>query len=536
MPRSSTSLTIKCAASTVPAVVISFRTVMQSGCTKMAVFSILLATSGNAAGGAADYWHPPAKAVGNVSTQPLWRRVARRAHFMMQEHKYERAIYYYQKAIELLEHDQPKGEIALDLRLAIAENLRQQKLYSQAQAELDAIAQALQGRELLDPLLWARYWRRRAEVQFNQGLGTAGVASFHRMLAVIARHFDVLSPHRVNDWSLLVRLMEQHQLWENLIAELHTVAATYGSLDKAPQKLKVACADAQVAMHHAQDELLRQGKLDTAAKIIETLSKFGEQPLVNILRWSAWAQAAVEHDKSKLPIAVKHIEDLLSQLPPPPNDHEAEIEIQSRANLIFLYGLVKARPQLIEAQWDKISRLGTGRAGMTPPGTAVVVQANKLKTDHIQALIKILSKSSEMRMKKEAFDEETQKELLQLINLTHYPELVRLKLTGNDVLRTHFMSRFQSSAWYGRKGRLPEAEKCLNSIAKEAIASMPVAHDMLCQRYLRFATRYRERGDLESARRLFAGAESHYALMKSHPPDLVKEMSAMRSSLEAKAP
>lgn len=113
-----------------------------------------------------------------------WRTISRDANMQFSDKDYAKAVEGYRAAIAELEKRDPGSESVLDLYLNLAETYRLRGDGLNARQILDKVGPTILARKCDDPLLPARYWRRRADFVIGLGDGRGYAAAYSKALRI----------------------------------------------------------------------------------------------------------------------------------------------------------------------------------------------------------------------------------------------------------------------------------------------------------------------------------------------------------------
>lgn len=123
-----------------------------------------------------------------ASTALDWRSFSRVANRCLDEQQYSEAIAAYKRAIATIKCSTPGTDQAYDLYLNLAEAYRRNGDLQSADLILDDVGPKILSRANDDPLLPARYWRRRSDLLRSQGDNVGFAEAKLKCLRIIREH------------------------------------------------------------------------------------------------------------------------------------------------------------------------------------------------------------------------------------------------------------------------------------------------------------------------------------------------------------
>ncbi|MBX9693046.1 MAG: hypothetical protein K2Z81_11725, partial [Cyanobacteria bacterium] len=197
----------------------------------------------------------------SVSAEDEWRWRGRQAAVNLYERNFSDAANGYLSALEVLPNDQDHADARLDLRLALAETYRRSKDFTSSETTLKTVKLELDAHRYSDPLLPARYWRRRRDLMESLGERAAAIEASIKVNNIVEQHFGTASENFVQAFKELIDKLISGRDWQQLLEYMK------GLLAKLPQ----ADADGQVekkyelALSQVRTEVFRLIKLKKLA-------------------------------------------------------------------------------------------------------------------------------------------------------------------------------------------------------------------------------------------------------------------------------
>lgn len=150
----------------------------------------------------------------SASLEPApWQKISREANVKFGDDDFPAAIAGYKAAIAELKKHAPSSEALLDVYLNLADSYRRNDETPQAAHVLDEVAPRILSRHCEDPLLPARYWRRRADVCLNQMDGAGYARAFSNALRVASENLPEEYRKIVKDKLLFLRTLSRMKLY-----------------------------------------------------------------------------------------------------------------------------------------------------------------------------------------------------------------------------------------------------------------------------------------------------------------------------------
>ena len=180
-----------------------------------------------------------------------------------------RAINVYSEAIKSISKEEPQSEAKYDLYLNLAECYRRNKQLARCEKILDEVEPVILKGIWNDPLLQARYWRRRADLFYSQGKSEQYGKTFILVWKILQQNIpnggkrEFITPlvnlNRVHDWNTAVLVMEQ--------------IATMKQMDKRSREMNDAAIIG--TCHHIRQDIIqwaRNGRFEQAERFLCRMS------------------------------------------------------------------------------------------------------------------------------------------------------------------------------------------------------------------------------------------------------------------------
>lgn len=179
-----------------------------------AIFSLSAQPGISTASGAVQTTGQTIPATSDKSADDNWRRASRKANIAFGDGDYAKAELAYKAAILALEKQDPYSEAMLDLNLNLADTYRRKGDLSKAMEMLNEVSDEILSQKCSDPLLPARYWRRRASVLFDLHDAKGYAAAYANAIKIAGANLPEEYRAVVNDKLLFLGNLTLMGMWD----------------------------------------------------------------------------------------------------------------------------------------------------------------------------------------------------------------------------------------------------------------------------------------------------------------------------------
>lgn len=192
-----------------------------------------------------------------AASQDDWRKMSRTARYKVDDNDYAGAVELYTRAIQTLRKADPTSEYVYDLIINLAETHMIAGKYTQALRVLETIESQIRSKTFCDPMLPARFLRRKSRVDMAIGNKIRAIDEETEMLNIVGKYFSRTSEHYQGQLRKLIELMYQGQSWRKMAAVTPMLRRTDDSIEMFSSLVEQAGLRA-----------MKSGDLETAAKLL----------------------------------------------------------------------------------------------------------------------------------------------------------------------------------------------------------------------------------------------------------------------------
>lgn len=226
-----------------------------------------------------------------------WRRWGHASRKAADQRQFELAARGYEKAIELAEASGDQ-EAALNLRLCLAETIRLAGHLKECGELLEYLKPRIFGREVGDPLMVARYWKRKASLASDQKDPADELRCYENALDVDRRYVNLAGREYLGSWRTeIVRLAKQQDL-SRCVARLREFNKDLHPLATNNQLVKDRAAEACKGMREELEKRLAGGQLEALLPAVLALSDVCPARSESLTLWSSYIDACCRRSKT----------------------------------------------------------------------------------------------------------------------------------------------------------------------------------------------------------------------------------------------
>ncbi|MBX9668732.1 MAG: hypothetical protein K2X93_13985 [Candidatus Obscuribacterales bacterium] len=303
--------------------------------------------------------HCPSNATSPEKTK-TWRYVARTARVALSKKDYKKAIAGYQNAITMLVRSEPQSEKVLNLKLMLVEVYRQQGNLVSAAQLLDQVELSIHN-DGFDPLLPARYWQRRADVDFTGSANSKAISELQNSYRVLEKYFSPDSPMMAKSYICLLGLACNTKQYPSVMDALLKLKQTSEKTRKGVglDLFRGACGRGSESIHALTGQLIKDGNTAQAARVLKQFSETCPTVVFPASLWLFFLDQTMNKGKiGEACMAIPSINKLFDESKSMQRDLETlRIEVDCRIALQTLYGRLGNHNQDVEAQWQRIGEI-----------------------------------------------------------------------------------------------------------------------------------------------------------------------------------
>jgi tetratricopeptide (TPR) repeat protein len=454
-----------------------------------------------------------------AAAQETWRVVSRQARIAIDHQDFERAEKGYILALKILQKSDPNSEALQDLKLLLAQAYCRDGKIQQCDEVLAQVEKTINATPPSDPLLVARYWRRRSELQARAGNLTAASESFRKALAVVRQCFGTDSKHYKDHWSGLIKRLVAAKQWTAVCTELQAVQSDGEPLYQLPRLLRESYTGALVLLERAAFESVKDGHLSDACLILAPLSSLDTNQDQLVRLWQTWVYGCFLH--SQYPQAGAAIDSLNKLIQPMSNSSapghiESSIKLRTCLATIYWY---QNKSEAALAQLKSISAL---------------IPSLDAQASAAETLI-FCGKIQELVGSKIAMTPTTKENLLRLaVGASNLPASASQRPPSQELARFYLWSRCMLASQLDGRNALQEASSTISGIAPIAIEHSEHPELWKARIYVRLCSINQKMGNLNEARSKLTLASKCVEVIPTGPEkeDLLKRTAELSQLIE----
>ncbi len=289
-----------------------------------------------------------------------WQHIARMARVALAHKDFKKALEGYQQAIAMIERRDPQSERLVNLKLMLAEVYRQQGNLVSATQILDKVEPSINN-ELFDPLLPARFWLRRADVDLTGRAYPKALSELQNSNRVLEKFFSPDSPMMAKCYIYLLGIACQTKQYPSVMDALSKLKRTSEKTRKqlGYDVMKEACANAAGTIHGLARDLIKDGNTAQSARVLKQFSETCPLPTHSASLWLYYLDETLNKGKlGEACIAIPSLNKLFEESEGMPRDLEAmRMEVECRIALNTLYSKLGNHQSDADAQWEYIRQI-----------------------------------------------------------------------------------------------------------------------------------------------------------------------------------
>ncbi len=384
--------------------------------------------------------------VATLAAPSSWRRFVSAAHLDLNtKDGCLKAITVYDDAIKMIEKSNPDSEAKYDLYLNLAESYRRAGKLDQANKILESVAPIILKGNWLDPLLVTRYWRRRAELCFSQGLYEEYVEALIRANKILRQY---LPQSGMRDFAQpLINLISVHN-WKAAAVLMRQIRSRH-SFDTRSNEINESCING--VCYHITSYVcthLSEKDFDYVQELLSLLTEFDRVPKRLLRTWIGFLSVY-----PMLKALSPECEHALVKLAEQSRTASDEISLRS-----CLEGIV------LERKGDLLGALKAYERAYEAAGQAKNIEEQNIACERITACVSSNEQSKTASI--ELLQEEQKLTDLQHIGLW--------KLAGEDKFnRQNVRILLRIAVEYARFNRISDAELALQGVSMARTKGFP---------------------------------------------------------------
>lgn len=242
-----------------------------------------------------------------------WRGVGRKATIALEHERYDEAIRLYRRALQMQKPEDLSFEINANLKVAMAESLLRQKKFAAAKMILDELAPQMARHPESDPMLPARYWRRRAHLLKRVGQEKLARECDQKSVEVVARYFPPDNDHFVTCWSDLAQsILTDPKDTNTIVCCLRLLRSPQGDINVSRRLKREYDALVTHVLINTLN-LVKNQDFDRAATNLEALAQVDKYYRA-IGGWWFWIHWSIHKNNRKLEPAIRALCALMPRI------------------------------------------------------------------------------------------------------------------------------------------------------------------------------------------------------------------------------
>ncbi len=243
-----------------------------------------------------------------------WSRVACYARQRAAHNDFDAAVVGYKKAIELAASERNVPDVTLNLKLCLAETYRKAHRLKECQSVLNSMTPQVMAHTKGDPLLPARFWGRKAELDWELGLRMESSAASRRSFAISTRHLGHTYEYK--------RKLTEHLHILSLNQDADSILELIQDIWERDRELLEQNGAVRVRFNEGCDLLCKEAakrtqekKLEQAASMLHVLSNVGYNKGLVVSEWLTWLETCYLNNRTALiPHAVQDVSVMISKV------------------------------------------------------------------------------------------------------------------------------------------------------------------------------------------------------------------------------
>ncbi len=433
--------------------------------------------------------------------EDAWRTRSRQAVICLEKGELAQASNGYLAALEILPKDREHQNVRCDLLLALSETYRRRKDFGACERTLTKVKSDLDSHKCSDPLLPARYWRRRRDFLEALGQEDASALASIEVIKIVEHHFGTTSENFINAFRDLMDRLIRRKNWQQLLDYMKGFVARMPSSDAQEDIAK----NYQLALSHIRFEIYRliQAKKFAKAKslLIELQEvELNKENLPDI--WQVWLTLCLEQKQTH---RLEQVNEKLLELSRTLEKSSSPASVRAAAKCHYLLARLSSsrfQPSQEASEWraveKTVKKLGNSASSLDRLYLAEAIYKEISETDLKDPKNpEILEKSSH------------------LVELTQLPPRGKLEQPMTKRFESlHCRSRFRLTSMLVRRDELEEAEMVLASINESTVRTVPNGPLRMTQLHILLATAWLDKKVVEQARKHCKRAELYESLLE----------------------